>query len=113
MKGFVDLLPGRALVFGIACAAAATVAAAPKVVEWGYGAANGPAKWAKIDKDFGVCASGQTQSPIDIKDKDVRKGDIPPMLFNFRPSPLRVVDDGRSIVVKYAPGSWLSVNGNR
>lgn len=102
-------LAGLAFVAGVAAAAPA----APKPVEWGYGPANGPAKWAKLDKEFGLCGSGQLQSPIDIKDKDVRKGDIPPMLFNYRPAPLRVTDDGRTIVVKAGPDSFLSVNGIR
>ena len=50
---------------------------------------------------------------IDIVDKDVRKGDLPALLFNYKPSPLRIVDDGHMIQVNYAHDSWVTVNGKR
>ena len=78
---------------------------------WSYTGANGPAKWGKLAKEFALCGTGQLQSPIDIQDKAVRKGDLPALLFNYKPSPLRIVDDGRTLQVNYAPGSWLSVAG--
>ena len=78
---------------------------------WSYTGANGPAKWGKLSKDFVHCGTGAMQSPIDIPDKDVRKGDLPALLFNYKPSQLRIVDDGRTLQINYAPGSWLSVAG--
>ena len=80
---------------------------------WAYTGANGPAKWGKLAKDFALCGTGTMQSPIDIPDKDVRKGDLPPLLFNYKPSPLRIIDDGRTIQVNYAPDSWVTVAGKR
>jgi len=80
---------------------------------WSYTGANGPAKWGKLSKEFAVCGTGTMQSPIDIVDKDVRKGDLPALLFNYKPSPLKVIDDGRTIQVNYAPDSWVTVNGKR
>ncbi len=80
---------------------------------WSYAGANGPAKWAKLEKDFAACALGKTQSPIDIPDAEARKGDLPPLLFDYRPSPLRIVDNGHTIQVNYAPGSTISVAGKR
>jgi carbonic anhydrase len=50
---------------------------------------------------------------MDINDADVRKGDLPALLFNYKPSPLRIVDDGHAIQVNYAPDSWVTVNGKR
>ena len=50
---------------------------------------------------------------IDIPDAKVRKGDLPPLLFNYQPGPLAVVDDGRMIQANIAPGSFLSVDGKR
>src|SRR6185503_3084791 len=80
---------------------------------WSYAGATGPAKWAKLEKSFASCASGKTQSPIDIPDAEARKGDLPPLLFDYRPVPLRIVDDGHTIQVNYAPGSTVSVEGKR
>ncbi len=64
-------------------------------------------------KEFAACGTGELQSPIDIPDAHVRKGDIPAMLFNYKPSPLRIVDDGHTIRVNYAPGSYVNNNGKR
>ena len=80
---------------------------------WTYSGATGPAKWAKLEKNFASCAAGKTQSPIDIPDAEARKGDLSPLLFDYRPSPLRIIDDGHTIRVNYAPGSTISVEGKR
>jgi carbonic anhydrase len=32
--------------------------------------------------------------------------------FNYKPSPLNVVNNGHSIQVNYAPGSTVSIDGN-
>ena len=81
--------------------------------EWSYSGANGPAKWGKLGKDNVVCGTGSLQSPIDIPDADVRKGDIPPLLFNYKSAPLRIIDNGHTIEVMYPPGSFLTVDGKR
>jgi carbonic anhydrase len=90
-------------------------AAAPSFAAdtWSYSGANGPAKWGKLSKDYAVCGTGQLQSPIDIPDKNVRKGDIPPLLFNYKPVPIRIIDTGNTIQVNYPPGSFLTVSGKR
>jgi carbonic anhydrase len=81
--------------------------------KWSYSGATGPANWGKLDKDFAACAKGEMQAPIDIPDAKVRKGDLPPLLFNYQPAPLSILDDGRSIQVNYAPGSFMTVEGKR
>jgi carbonic anhydrase len=78
---------------------------------WSYAGPNGPAKWSTLEKGFAICKTGDTQSPIDIPDAKVRKGDLPALLFNYRPSPLKIIDNGHTIQVDYAPGSYVSVNG--
>lgn len=94
-------------------AGVAGVGIAADASHWSYAGATGPAKWAKLEKDFAACAQGKTQSPIDIPDAEARKGDLPPLLFDYRPVPLRIVDDGHTIQVNYAPGSTVSVEGKR
>ena len=92
-------------------AVAPSCAAADK--NWAYTGANGPTKWAKLDKSFAVCGSGTLQSPIDIPDAHARKGDLPPLLFNYKPSPLKIIDDGHTIQVDNASDSWVSIEGKR
>jgi len=81
--------------------------------KWTYSGATGPAKWSGLEKDFAGCKLGQLQSPIDIPDASTRKGDFPSLLFNYKPSPLKIVDDGHTIQVNYAPGSAFSVGDKR
>ena len=92
---------------------ATALCAGPDPASWSYTGNTGPAKWGKMAKEFAVCGTGELQSPIDIPDAHVRKGDIPAMLFNYKPSPLRIVDDGHTIRVNYAPGSYVNNNGKR
>ncbi len=86
---------------------------AADAADWSYTGPKGPARWGKLDKSYALCAQGSAQSPIDIPDASVRKGDLPPILFNYRPSSLKIVDDGRTIRVDYAPDSWITVAGRR
>jgi carbonic anhydrase len=80
---------------------------------WGYAGATGPDKWSNLEKGFALCKLGQLQSPIDIPDASARKGDLPPMLFNYKPSPLKIIDNGHTIEVDYAPGSFITVEAKR
>ena len=101
----IVIVAGTAGVAGVGIAADAS--------HWSYSGVTGPAKRAKLEKDFVACAQGKTQSPIDIPDAEARKGDLPALLFDYRPSPLRIIDNGHTIQVNYAPGSTFSVAGTR
>jgi carbonic anhydrase len=102
----VAILAAGLAIFSVPCIGADTAG-------WSYAGPSGPAKWGKLGKEFALCASGELQSPIDIPDANVRKGDLPALLFNYKPSPLRIVDDGHTVQVNYAPDSWVTVNGKR
>lgn len=86
---------------------------AGKIVQWGYGGANGPAKWSSLDPAFEVCKIGELQSPIDIPATGPRVGDLPSLLFDYKPSPLKIIDNGHTLQVNYAPGSFLMVSGKK
>lgn len=111
MKGIIDALVAIVIATGLSVIAPSCAAA--DASRWAYTGPNGPAKWGKLEKDFATCASGTAQSPIDIPDAVVRKGDLPPLLFNYKPSPLKIIDNGHTIEVNYAPDSWLTVEGKR
>jgi carbonic anhydrase len=80
---------------------------------WSYSGHTGPAEWASMEPEFGVCGLGKTQSPIDIRDADVKKGALPPVSFDYKPSALKIVDNGHTVQVDYAPGSFITVDGRR
>jgi len=78
---------------------------------WSYGGHNGPAKWAELDHAFATCKLGKVQSPIDIH--GAKAADLPAIQFDYKPSPLKVIDNGHTIQVNYAPGSSIDVGGAR
>src|SRR5262245_24157104 len=75
--------------------------------QWGYGPQDGPARWAELNPDFAPCKAGRRQSPIDIQ--ETQKADLPAIAFDYKPSPLRIVDNGHTVMVTYAPGSSIRV----
>ena len=78
---------------------------------WSYGGHGGPAEWAAIDPEYATCKLGKHQSPIDIH--GAKPADLPAIEFHYQPVPLAVVDNGHTIQVNYAPGSWIDVGGAR
>jgi carbonic anhydrase len=101
------------VVVGAVLSIAAIACYGAEGAQWSYAGATGPAKWGTMEKGFAQCKLGQTQSPIDIPDASARKGDLPSMLFNYKPSPLKIIDNGHTIQVDYAPGSFVTVEGKR
>ena len=77
--------------------------------QWGYDQVHGPAMWGTLDPSFAVCAAGKHQSPIDIRGTEA--ADLPHIEFKYHTSPLRVIDNGHTVQVNYAPGSSLGVGG--
>lgn len=81
-----------------------------KPVHWSYtGARDGAAHWHKLSPEFKQCAAGQRQSPIDIRGGV--KLTLENVKFDYKSSPLRIVDNGHTVQVNYAPGSSISVGG--
>lgn len=76
---------------------------------WDYSQKAGPKHWAELNPEFATCKLGHQQSPIDIR--ETKKADLPPILFDYKPSPLRIIDNGHTVEVDYASGSSISVGG--
>ena len=77
-------------------------------IHWDYEGAGGPDNWSKLDPKNKVCAIGERQSPIDIKEGI--KVDLEPIKFNYRPSTFRIVDNGHTIQVEVGESS-ISLTG--
>jgi carbonic anhydrase len=82
-----------------ASALSASVCPADEHAHWSYSGATGPEKWSTLEHDFGSCALGKTQSPIDIRDVEAREADLPAIDFHYQASPLKIIDNGHTIQV--------------
>lgn len=56
-----------------------------------------------------LCATGQRQSPIDIR--ATTRTNLPPLSFAYRSAPLRVANDGHTVRVRFSNGSQLRIGG--
>ncbi|MEA5567222.1 carbonic anhydrase family protein [Anabaena sp. UHCC 0399] len=79
--------------------------------DWGYGGAANPTQWAQISHDFALCELGRDQSPINLVSAIKEK--LQPIFFNYKPTPLVVVNNGHTLQVNYAPGSTITINGEK
>ena len=111
----IPILRRLACVSG-ALAVAALAAQAPFAQDhhdahWTYSGATGPEHWGELEKSFSACQQGHQQSPIDIR--DAKDADLPPIQFAYRSAPLHIVNNGHTIQVNYAPGSFITVGNKR
>ena len=68
---------------------------------WDYGEAHGPSHWGDLEPEYAPCKNGHRQSPIDIRNP--QKADLPPIRFDYKTSPLHIIDNGHTIMINYAP----------
>jgi carbonic anhydrase len=78
---------------------------------WDYGESKGPSHWGDLKPEFAPCKDGHRQSPIDIRNS--QKADLPPIQFDYKSSPLRIIDNGHTVMINYQPGSSISVGGHK
>jgi carbonic anhydrase len=76
---------------------------------WTYTGTAGPEHWGELSPEFAACAAGKQQSPIDITHPHLAQ--LPPIHFAYHPSSLKIVDNGHTVQVNYAPGSTMTVDG--
>jgi carbonic anhydrase len=91
---------------GGAASAAASVAKA-----WAYEGEAGPAAWAGLKAEYGLCAKGKRQSPIALQDGIAV--DLEPIVFQYQSSGFTVIDTGHTVEVRLPPGSAIEVRGRR
>jgi len=75
---------------------------------WTYEGPTGPEHWGEF---FPECGKGKTQSPIDIHSPF--KGDSDVIAVDYKQSPLKIVNNGHTIQINYAPGSSITVHGQK
>jgi carbonic anhydrase len=74
---------------------------------WSYSGPEGPAHWGSLDPEYSACSLGHTQSPINIA--HAKPADLPALRFDYKATPLSIIDNGHTIQVNFAPGSTLTV----
>lgn len=99
------------LVFGTTCGPCASVAQEHPAHEWGYSGSEGPAHWGELNPEFAACKTGHHQSPINIV--HAQSADLPAIQFEYKPSALRIINNGHTIQINYAPGSFIRVGDKR
>lgn len=76
---------------------------------WEYEGEAGPVHWGELSEEYALCATGQSQSPIDLF--DAASTDLTDIVFNYQPSDLTIKNNGHTVQVDYAPGSTITVDG--
>ena len=73
---------------------------------WDYEGEMGPEHWGK---EFPTCGKGKSQSPLNIKGpfEKVRFNVVP----DYKPGPLKIVNNGHTIQVNVTPGSKIRIDG--
>jgi carbonic anhydrase len=80
--------------------------------EWGYNGSEGPAHWGELNPEFAACKAGHRQSPINIV--SAKSADnLPPIQFEYKPSVLHIINNGHTIQINYAHGSFIKVGDKR
>jgi len=77
-------------------------------IHWSYEGEGAPENWSRLDPRNKLCATGQRQSPIDIRDGI--KVDLEPIQFDYKPSLFRIVDNGHTVQVGLGNGS-ITITG--
>ncbi len=75
---------------------------------WSYQGETGTDFWGELAPEFQLCRSGKAQSPINIE--SVVTANAGSLQLNYQPTPLTIVNDGRTIKVTYQPGSSLTLD---
>lgn len=76
---------------------------------WSYSGDSGPEHWGDIDQTYDACQHGLMQSPIDLGTAQASADDF--ALYDYAPSHLHVINNGRTIRAQYDAGSTMQYDG--
>lgn len=78
---------------------------------WSYAGNTGPEHWGELQPDFKVCQLGLEQTPIDLGNG--LKGEPSPVALDYKPLPLRVLNNGHTIQVNADAGSSCTIGATK
>jgi carbonic anhydrase len=106
----------RLPIFAALALCTATVAAAqttvPNSAPWDYEGKRGSLVWDRLDPAYKTCSQGHQQSPIDIRGARLNKA-LQPIEFHYIAGPVKLENDGHTVVVHVDPGSYIVAGGVR
>jgi carbonic anhydrase len=79
-------------------------------IAWSYEGRGGAEYWGRLKPEYATCATGQRQSPIDLRDGIAV--DLEPIRFAYSPTSFRVVDSGRNLQVAIFGGGFNLLGKN-
>jgi len=83
----------------------------PPEIPWTYAdGPGGPKNWASLRKENQLCDAGKMQSPINIITDNTVKGNLSPIVFEYQPLLLSLVDNGRSVEVSGRTNNNIVLN---
>jgi len=91
------------------CLPEGAISANHPTTQWSYLDDTGPDHWAELDPSFDICASGKAQSPINLTAAE--GADLTNPDFHYEPVPLNLLNNGHTVQVPYAPGSYITLGG--
>lgn len=97
-------------VLGAGCIFAGTAFAGHDGAHWGYTGHEGPEFWGDLAAKYAACKSGQSQSPINII--GAVDTELPAIQFDYKPSALKIINNGHTVQVSYDEGSTITVDGH-
>ncbi len=77
---------------------------------WTYLGETGPDHWGDLSHNFSACKEGQKQSPINIP--STSPTNLKGIEFNYKDTPLRIINNGHTIQLNYEKGSSIRVGEN-
>lgn len=75
--------------------------------KWTYTGETGPQNWGRLSEDYYLCQEGKKQSPIDLLGAKAKA--MPNLVFDYQKSEIELFNDGNTVRVNYAPGSYLHI----
>jgi len=78
---------------------------------WGYSGEAGPGYWGSLKADYAACGAGTQQSPINVQTQRALASSIGNIEFSYKPTPIKVLNNGHTIQVNYNPGNTMTVSG--
>ena len=77
---------------------------------WGYGEADGPAKWGDLSEEYATCKTGKEQSPVDLPAADAAK--TIQVTGNYASGTSTIEDTGLGVKASFEEGMTLTSGEN-
>ncbi|KAG6437237.1 hypothetical protein SASPL_102149 [Salvia splendens] len=100
--GFFTLTVSVLIILGSDALTTSTSSKVEETLQFTYSGATGPDKWASLNPNFSLCATGKLQSPINIVSAQaVRSSKWKPLIRNYWAVNVTLVDNKFTVAIEY------------